>query len=155
MWSVWGDGKYFQISLNYWGFSSGKAGYPPPSGQLYLPNTSLPSSNQKNLFLLNIQLVIYIKAEFALILTAKRLFLNWNWAVVQQCSFLCIMPCVSAPQPAWVQLDLLQEGPDGSCWAHSLPLPPFLLLLSFWNSNWMQFSAHLSQNILLPSFSGS
>lgn len=92
-------------------FSSGKAGYPPPSGQLYLPNASLPSSNQKNLFLLNIQLVIYIKAEFALILTAKRLFLNWNWAVVQQCSFLCIMPYVSAPQPAWVQLDLLQEGP--------------------------------------------
>lgn len=70
-----------------------------------------------------------------MILTAKRLFLNWNWAVVQQCSFLCIMPYVSAPQPAWVQLDLLQEGPGvmgpAELTPSLSPIPPSPLVLKF------------------------
>lgn len=107
----WGMASTFRLVWIIEDFLVGKLGTHPSLWPALLLNDSVPSSNQKNLFRLNIQLVIYIKAEFALILTAKRLFLNWNWAVVQQCSFLCIMPCVSALQPAWVQLDLLQEGP--------------------------------------------
>lgn len=91
-----------------------------------LPSASLSSSNQKNLFLLSIQLAIHIKAEFALILTAKRLFLNWDWASVQQGSLLCTAPRLRTRQ---------QRGAGKGRWVLAsslhLPLPSFSLLLRF------------------------
>lgn len=129
----------------------------PPSGQLYLPNASLPSSNQKNLFSSEHTACNIHKSRVCFDPDSKTFIFKLELGCCPAMLFplhhalrFSSAACLGAAGPA-----ARGTWRDGSCWARSLPLPPFLLLLSFWNSNWMQFSAHLSQNILLLSFSGS